>query len=100
MGKKKFLDRIIEKTLTAHTKFETPSILNRLCKKYPSKKIIFWSLWQIKEFAIYLFWLWLLIFVLKNCNAYVLCKPCLDMLNTSGLMFNVSLENFTFEVIK
>lgn len=88
-----FKDLIIKRlnqTLGFYKQYDTPSILMRLCKKYPQHRILWWFIWQIKEMSFYLILFYLLFAFSSICNPYVICYDCLQLVNNT---YNVSALN-------
>lgn len=100
--KRKFSDLIItrlEQLMGFYAKYDTPSLLMKLCKKYPQHKKKLWFIWQVKEFAYYIAFYGLLFSVSTMCNPYIICYDCLQLVNNTynvSAMTNTTLiKNFT-----
>lgn len=84
------ITRILEKRLNKilsyynKTDVDVPNILETLCRKYPNHKLKWYFLVSLKQLAIVCLWWYILWFVTQNCNAHVLCEPCIDMISGSG----------------
>ena len=96
---KELIIKRLEQLMGFYASYDTPSILMRLCKKYPHHKTKLWLIWQIKEITYYFVFYGVLVFVSTACNPSIICYDCLQIVNNTyniSAMSNYSIiENFT-----
>jgi len=96
----KTVDTLVMRIVKLYTMTDTPNLLVRLCVKYPNHKRTWWVLNLIKDTCIYLLWLHLFLSFANLCNPLTLCEPYIEFINNMTSTQIVTVDNFTFKVLK